>query len=289
MLISMFRDFNKVEANLDISVILRQIRSGKYKAKITALRELLRQGKTDDYNTYKRSLPAFTPSGLFEGGRKIEYLIEYSGLIVLDLDKLSQEQLSRAVNKLAEIQYTYASFISPGGQGLKILVKVFSRPVFHKTIFNQVKEFYETKLSLVIDPSGKDITRLCFISWDESLYCNPSSVIFKPTINMIEEDIEKIVNQIESRRLDITSQYDDWIKIAFSLIDAIGEEGRSYFHRLSRFYQGYTQKECDEQFDKCLNLEIILWLMSLNTGIKAEQNSKRSTKIHCTGFCRFPE
>lgn len=253
MLISMFRDFNKVEANLDISVILRQIRSGKYKAKITALRELLRQGKTDDYNTSKRSLPAFTPSGLFENGRKIENLKEYSGLIVLDLDKLSLEQLSLAVNKAQEIQYTYASFISPSGQGLKVLVKVFSRPVFHKSIFNQVKGFYETRLNLVIDPSGKDITRLCFVSWDESLYLNPSSLIFKPTINMIEEDIEKIVNQIESRRLDITSRYETWIKIAFSLIDAIGEEGRSYFHRLSKFYQGYTQKECDEQFDRCLN------------------------------------
>ena len=259
MKVSIFRNFNQVVENLDISMILEQIRSGKYKSRILALRELLRQGKTDEYNDAKRSLPAFTPSGLFEGGRKLEFLKEYSGLIILDIDKLTQDQLCATRTRVEEIPNTHACFISPSGNGLKILVKVFSRPVYHKVVFNQVKSFYEEQLrnndqsfSVQIDPSGKDITRLCFVSWDEMLYLNPSAAIFKPFINLVEDDIEKLVSQIESRRIDLTAKYDDWVKIGFALTDTLGEEGRSSFHRLSQFYAGYNPKECDEQYDKCL-------------------------------------
>jgi hypothetical protein len=154
MKVSVFKNFNQVEANLDLSVILEQIRSGKYKARIQALRELLRQGKTDEYSSAKRSLPAFTPSGIFEGGRKLEFLREYTGLIILDFDGLVQEDLVIANQLAREIEYTYATFISPSGRGLKILVKVFSRPAFHKTAFNQVKAFYEERLRHEVDPSG---------------------------------------------------------------------------------------------------------------------------------------
>jgi len=42
MKVSLFRNFNQVEENLEIGVILEQIRFGKYKARVQALRELLR-------------------------------------------------------------------------------------------------------------------------------------------------------------------------------------------------------------------------------------------------------
>ena len=178
MKVSMFKNFNRVEQNLELSVILDQIRMGKYKARILHLRELVRQGRMDDYNDQKRSLPGFTPSGLFKGGRKLQHLKEYSGVIVLDLDDLSQDQLVAVRSRVEELKFTYACFISPGGKGLKILVRVFSRPVLHKQAFNQVKDYYERELNVLIDPSGKDVTRLCFVSWDESLYLDPSSATF---------------------------------------------------------------------------------------------------------------
>ena len=259
MRVSLFRNFNQVEENLEIGVILEQIRSGKYKARVQALREILRQGKSEEYDSAKRSLPAFTPSGLFDGGRKLEFLKEYSGLIILDLDDLQQEHLIAARQKIQECTYTFACFISPSGQGLKVLVKVFSRPVLHKRTFNQVKSFYEDLLKLEVDPSGKDITRLCFVSWDEVLYLNPAAACFKTYLNLLEDDIDKLTATIELRQLDLTKNYDDWVRIAFALIDAIGEEGRSYFHRISQYYPGYDASLCDSQFDKCLH--------SGNTGV----------------------
>ena len=55
MKVSMFKNFNQVEENIDLSVILEQIRSGKFKPRIEYLRELIRQGKLDEYNDKKRS------------------------------------------------------------------------------------------------------------------------------------------------------------------------------------------------------------------------------------------
>jgi len=293
MKVSIFRNFNQVVENLDISVILEQIRSGKHKSRILALRELLRQGKTDEYNDAKRSLPAFTPSGLFEGGRKLEFLKEYSGLIILDIDKLMQKQFIATRSRVEEIPNTHACFISPSGNGLKILVKVFSRPVYHKVVFNQVKSFYEEQLrnkdqdsAVQIDPSGKDITRLCFVSWDEMLYLNPSAEIFKPYINMVEDDIEKLVLQIESRQIDLTAKYDDWVKIGFALTDALGEEGRSSFHRLSQFYPGYNINICDEQYDKCLKSKrsgitiSTLYYLARDSGIEISKFKTATATTH---------
>jgi len=253
MRVSLFKNFNRVDANLELEVILDQVRGGKYKDKVLPLRELVLQGKFDEYNERKRSLPGFTPSGLFDGGRKLVHLKEYSGVIVLDLDDLSPDALVSIRSRVEGIRFTYACFVSPGGEGLKILVRVFSRPVLHKQAFNQVKDFYERELNVLIDPSGKDVTRLCFVSWDENLFFNPSSAIFKTYVNLLEEDIDKVVRKIEEKRLDITVDYDTWLRIGFSLTDALGEEGRTYFHRLSRFYPNYSEPDCNLQFDRCLH------------------------------------
>jgi len=255
----MFKNFNQVSQNLELGVILDQIRGGKYKGGIFPLRELVRQGKLDEYNDQKRSLPGFTPSGLFEGGRKLQHLKEYSGVIVLDLDDLSPDALGTIRSRVEEIRFTYACFVSSGNQGLKILVRLFSRPVLHKLAFNEVKDLYERELNVPIDPSGQDVTRLCFVSWDEDLYFNPSSAIFKTYVNLLEENIDKVVRKIEEKRLDITVDYDTWVRIGFALTDALGEEGRSYFHRLSRFYSSYNEPDCNQQFDRCLH--------TTNTGI----------------------
>jgi hypothetical protein len=65
-------------------------------------------------------------------------------------------------------------------------------------------------------------------------------------------DIEEITKRIETAATDIAPNYADWRDLGFALADALGENGRSYFHRLSRFYPGYTPSETDRQFDNCL-------------------------------------
>ena len=69
---------------------------------------------------------------------------------------------------------------------------------------------------------------------------------------MLNDDILKVVNQIEEQGIDLTVHYTDWHKICLSLISALGENSRSLFHRVSWFYPKYNYDECDKLFDDCL-------------------------------------
>ena len=66
------------------------------------------------------------------------------------------------------------------------------------------------------------------------------------------DDVEEVTQRIEAAGIDITADYGVWVKLGFALSEEYGENGRDYFHRLSRFYLGYDEAECDRQYDKCL-------------------------------------
>ena len=177
-MITIFKNFNEVVEHKNIIEILNEIKTGKYKPGIIYLRKSLAENKTEAYNKAKKSLPAFTPSGKFVGGRKLEFLTNYSNCIILDIDKLSAADLQNAKHLANQSEFTYASFISPSGNGLKILVKINSDKANHKEAFLLVQSNYESILKLEIDKSGKDVTRLCFYSWDENLYLNENATVF---------------------------------------------------------------------------------------------------------------
>ena len=177
-MVTLFKNFNEVVEHKSLPAILEEIRTGKYKHAIVYLRKSLAEKKEEAYNKAKKSLPAFTPSGKFVGGRKLEFLADYSSCIILDIDKLSAADLQNAKHLANQSEFTYASFISPSGNGLKILVKITTPKAEHKETFLLVQEHYEKLLKLEIDKSGKDITRLCFYSWDENLYLNENASVF---------------------------------------------------------------------------------------------------------------
>ena len=71
-------------------------------------------------------------------------------------------------------------------------------------------------------------------------------------ITSLEDEIEQLVCSVESASADIAPDYASWRDLGFALADALGEGGRSYFHRLSRFYSAYDEREADKQFTACL-------------------------------------
>lgn len=177
-MVTVFKNFNEVVEHKSLLTILEEIKTGKYRHAIVYLRKSLSEQKMEAYEKAKKSLPAFTPSAKFVGGRKLEYLAEYSHYIILDIDKLSTIDLQKAKQTANQSEFTFASFISPSGNGLKILVKIDTPKTEHKETFLLVQEHYEKLLNLEIDKSGKDITRLCFYSSDENLYLNENASTF---------------------------------------------------------------------------------------------------------------
>lgn len=80
----------------------------------------------------------------------------------------------------------------------------------------------------------------------------PTSSSSAPVAGDLADDIELVTQRIEAAHTDITTGYDNWLELGFALSDALGESGRDYFHRISRFNEGYDQAECDRQYDKCM-------------------------------------
>ena len=177
---TIFKNFNEVSEQKDFLKILEDIKSGTYKNAITYLRKSLADDKKEAAERAKKSLPAFTPSATFKGGRKMEFLTNYNGLMVLDIDKLEKEKLQQCKTKIRLDDFVFASFVSPSGNGIKIFVKVSSVAEQHKDTFLALQRYFEELLAVEIDKSGKDITRLCFFSYDPELYLNINAEIFAP-------------------------------------------------------------------------------------------------------------
>ena len=66
------------------------------------------------------------------------------------------------------------------------------------------------------------------------------------------EMVEALVRGIEQTGVDITGDYHQWMRIGFALASAFGEAGRGFYHRVSRFYVGYSNRDCNRQYDRCL-------------------------------------
>ena len=283
--ISIFKNFTKVVDNKDLETIADLIRNGKFKDKVAELQKLLSNNEDKEYTKQKKSLVAFTPSGKFKGGRTMDFLLEYNKIIILDIDKLNAEQLKEIKENAINCEYTNLCFVSPSGKGLKILVETDNSLVKHKEAFLKIQEYYENLLSIKIDPSGKDVTRLCFFSYDKDLYINQDSKTFKiPPSMETKQNVEKLIKQIENTRTDITSDYDTWLKIGFAIESEFGEAGRHYFHGVSKFSPDYNNETCNKQYDKCckntnsgIRIGTLFHFAKLS-GIAINYSSKKNTE-----------
>ena len=179
-LVSVYKTVADTTAMEEIPILqaLFKINNGTYKHLVQPLTNLYAQGKFEEYAELKKKLPSFITAGTFVGGRKAENLNQYSNYIILDIDKLPVENIEDVKNKICEVPFTFACFISPSGVGLKIIIKVSSKPTEHLLAFNQLKVIYENALGIDIDKSGKDINRLCFFSADSCIKINYDAKIY---------------------------------------------------------------------------------------------------------------
>jgi len=165
--VSIYKDFNDLQGHT-ISVLgaLERIRNGKSKALVEKAREAKTKKEADEL---KKKLPAVCFSGTFSK-RKDSELIEHSGYIVLDFDNV--EDIAQKRNELSLISYITAVWISPSGKGLKALVQIEWK--------TQHKEHFDALMVEMpdIDKTGRNVSRLCFESYDPELYYNPNADVY---------------------------------------------------------------------------------------------------------------
>lgn len=178
-MVSTYIDFKtKLEDN-SIFNIFQDIKNGKYESEINSIRYAMHSGKEKLADELKSKLLGFTTSGTFDKQRKSEFIKNYTQIINLDFDHIPLEELQSLIAKINDCQFTLASFISPRGEGIKVFIKINSNADKHALAYSQVANFYKERTGYDFDRKCKDITRLCFVSFDPELYLNEKATVFE--------------------------------------------------------------------------------------------------------------
>ena len=144
--------------------------------KISQLR-LVKGIDARQYQQLKKGLPYFVCSRFHPPYRKKENFAA-TDYLMLDLDHLGEgnEDLSELKNRVREDPHLLLAFVSPGGDGLKLLFGLDSTcrdPGLYKIFYQAFAVHFarQYQLEQVLDFRTNDVTRACFFSSDpEALY-----------------------------------------------------------------------------------------------------------------------
>lgn len=132
--------------------------------------------------TAKRELPVVLFSGKFDY-RADEGLVEHNGLVILDFDDIPVDIIKP---QIAQDKYTYACWISPSGNGLKVLVKI-QNPEHHRDHYRAILSHFESEYDIEVDSTSINESRACYESWDEELVYNENAEVFTGMVSVREE------------------------------------------------------------------------------------------------------
>lgn len=164
---------------ISINAAIEIIRSMRHNDVIEKIRSL-EPGKEKD--ELKKKLPGITWSGFFDTTRAKNKLTDHSGLICIDIDKLHEDEFDQVRESLEIDRHTYCVFTSPSGNGLKVLFVVEPEQILnndqHLQAYLYIQNYLKITHDIEVDESGKDSSRLCFFSSDNSIYVNETCQYF---------------------------------------------------------------------------------------------------------------
>lgn len=188
---------NALQRNGTISTdeqVIELIKGNGLQTVTTQYRMLDAGHEKDDYK--KKSFPAVTWSGTFKT-RKADQVLIPSGLICMDIDKLEPKEHDTLKKLLSLDDHTFFLFTSPGGAGLKWVIKIEPDATKHLDYFKAIETYAKQEYGVSVDPSGKDISRLCFLCYDANCYSNRDSIIFniEPYLAAVDQPVKKLTSQ----------------------------------------------------------------------------------------------
>ena len=207
------------------------------------------------------------------------------------MDSIPAERLPALIRQLQADKYTHAAFISPSGNGIKVIVRTECQTIDeHLAYYAQLTAYYAQGYNLTtkdttpkgekpnLDPQCKNPNRLCFLPYDPQAYYNPESAVmplldgFCPipepaqagadrqderfaSLEVINETTRRLLNdsigRLQQESIDLTESYDQWVEMGFSFA-SMGDEGRPYFHQVSRLNAKYKYLQCEAKFTELL-------------------------------------
>tara|TARA_R110001592_G_scaffold271793_2_gene538337 strand:+ start:1008 stop:3422 length:2415 start_codon:yes stop_codon:yes gene_type:complete len=198
--VTIFKNIKETETPFfkEVSFILKRIKEGKSK---NLIKEIRKEKDKTARNELKKNLPAICFSGQFNK-RSDSSLLEHSGIMCLDFDGYKkQKDMLQDKEMFINNKFVLSVFVSPSGNGLKVLIKIPADAENHIKYFTSLKTEFD---STYFDTTSKNVSRVCYESYDPLLYYNPNSLIWdtieeeeheerssykdKPTIKITDEN-----------------------------------------------------------------------------------------------------
>lgn len=265
-IISVFKNAKSIEPlNISLNTFLI---SNRHYSSIKAIRE---ESDKDKKSELKKNLPCATISGIFEK-RNIAGIQVYNGLVCLDFDGKDNSkkpiEIKEILRGFDEVLYCG---LSVGGNGIFAIVKTDNTDVrLHDKVVDSLGVMFE-KFGLKHDKGCKDVSRLRFISHDEDAYLNENAVDFQTIHLLIEKEkpvkkhidfsntqsdndrtknlVEKYVSVIQFQNIDLTVNYEDWVKIGFAIASHFGMDGEDYFIAISQNSPKFDLTNCMKKYE----------------------------------------
>jgi predicted P-loop ATPase len=256
MLISHYKNiYDKQDVDIDIQGFLENIRTGKWQDIVLDVRSCENKEERDKK---KKSAPLVTVSGSFSD-RKDEALRAHSGFIAIDIDNIDNPEETKKL--IQSDPYIYAAFTSISGHGLCLIMRIDGSR--HLDAFNAIASYLYNTYQLIVDQSGKNVSRARFISYDPWIILNAKAPIFKKylpkkkeiqahKVAVVKTDFDAMIDAMDRKGLNLCEDYSEWIQIAYALVSEFGESGRDYFHTLSSHSSKYNSDDCNNQYTACL-------------------------------------
>ena len=180
--------------------IIERIKSGIDKQLIDKIRNEKDGKKRAEL---KGQLPCICWSGKFTE-RNDKGIIEHSGFACLDFDHVAD-----VLDKKVEMSYqpfVYAAFVSPSGDGVKVIVRIPKDITKHRGYYNALLKLFPEADAVNINES-----RVCYSSFDAMLHYNADAVEFADYLPELKPTIE--IKQPIANAIEIKATGTDYRKI----------------------------------------------------------------------------
>jgi hypothetical protein len=199
MRVTIFKDIRSTSTPFyrHVDVVLDRIKNGSSAELVKAIQS---EPDKSTRNELKKSLPAICFSGTFTK-RLDSSITEHSGIICLDFDGYATKKEMMAEKAIiSSDRYVMSVFVSPSGDGLKVLVKVPQDIENHVRYFNALDRHFN---SPHFDTTSKNISRVCYESYDKSIYINHESDVWD---TMHQEEYVEVNKQTQAPSIPITNE-----------------------------------------------------------------------------------
>lgn len=188
---------------LSLDSLLQKFSDKSIKDTVSQLRKLKNIDKSS-FGYLKRKLPYFIGAEFKDNFRCSENFCKVDFLI-LDIDAFGDQDkivaLKQTISKDARVML---AFISPSGNGLKILFQL-SSPMYSLKEYSNFYQIFSRSfakqyaLEKFVDFSTNDATRICFLSYDENVFYNNKATkleaaFYADTMFPFIEDLEDLNN-----------------------------------------------------------------------------------------------